>query len=375
MIQEIKKIAIIGYNFNNPNGNIRNALPFIEMCKNHKDIEIHLIMPKYWKDHQKNWQIYNNKNYNSLNINNLKIHKLSVFLSGHEWLYYLKGLTKTLNKIKPNLIFSEDDPFLINTFRACKYSKSKGIPFIFFSWDNLFVNTKGPYKYFENYVIKNCTYSIAGTKDVKKVMIRKGINSKKIIILPQSGIDINLFKPKKNKNIDVLYAGQISEHKGIKTIMRSIDLLDSNIKWVFLGKGPMKKELINFSKKRKNIKIYDWVDYHKMSDFLSLAKMFLYPSIPNKNWEEQYGFAMLEAMSCGVPVIASNTSGPNAIITNFKDGILIDIDNEIELAEKIKFLLDYPKEYNRIRNNALKRSKELSLKNISDKFYKLFKKI
>ncbi|PLW79487.1 hypothetical protein C0585_07595 [Candidatus Woesearchaeota archaeon] len=372
----MKKIAIIGYNFNHPNGNIRNSLPFIEMCKKHKDIEIHLIMPRYWKDHQKNWQKYDNKTYEDLKIKNLKIYKLDSFFSGHEWLYYLKDLEKTLKKIKPDTILSEDDYFMINTYKACKFAKKQDIPFLNYSWDNLFINTYGPFKYFEKFILKNTTKFIAGTKDVRKVMIRKGISSKNIVVIPQSGVNLDFFKPKEVKKEYILYAGQISEHKGIDTILNAIKILKKeNIEWHFLGKGPLKDKILKISKRNKNIKVHDWVDYEKMPEFLSKAKIFLYPSIPTKIWEEQYGFAMLEAMACGVPVIASNTSGPNAIIENKKDGILIDVDDEEALARNIDELSKDKKKYSLIRDNAMIKAKELSLLNISEKFYLLFKKI
>ena len=54
---------------------------------------------------------------------------------------------------------------------------------------------------------------------------------------------------------------------------------------------------------------------------------------------EQFGFSMVEALSCEVPVIASNVSGPKAII-NGETGFLIPPDDAEMLARKMILLME-----------------------------------
>ena len=54
---------------------------------------------------------------------------------------------------------------------------------------------------------------------------------------------------------------------------------------------------------------------------------------------EGFGMVLIEAMECGTPCIATKCEGPIDIVINGKNGYLIDIDNENELAKKIAEIL------------------------------------
>jgi glycosyltransferase involved in cell wall biosynthesis len=54
--------------------------------------------------------------------------------------------------------------------------------------------------------------------------------------------------------------------------------------------------------------------------------------------EEGFGVVILEAMACGVPVIATRCGGPEEIITNGQDGFLVPLDNAQEMALHLRLL-------------------------------------
>jgi glycosyltransferase involved in cell wall biosynthesis len=71
---------------------------------------------------------------------------------------------------------------------------------------------------------------------------------------------------------------------------------------------------------------------------------------------ETFGVSLIEALSCGVPVIGGNIGGATDIITK-KNGILVPIDNPIALSEAMKEMIEHPEKYDRkeIREDAIKR--------------------
>jgi glycosyltransferase involved in cell wall biosynthesis len=58
---------------------------------------------------------------------------------------------------------------------------------------------------------------------------------------------------------------------------------------------------------------------------------------------EGFGFVFLEAMACGIPVIASKVDGSREAVLDGKLGIIVDPDNPNEIEEAILKALEYPK--------------------------------
>jgi glycosyltransferase involved in cell wall biosynthesis len=54
--------------------------------------------------------------------------------------------------------------------------------------------------------------------------------------------------------------------------------------------------------------------------------------------EEGFGMVILEAMACGVPVVATRCGGPDGIIDDGKDGFLVPLDDAVLLAERLTLL-------------------------------------
>lgn len=68
---------------------------------------------------------------------------------------------------------------------------------------------------------------------------------------------------------------------------------------------------------------------------------------------------LIEAMACGKPVIGSNVGGVPDVIANGETGLLFESQNDADLAEKMKTLLDDPELRARFGRSGLRRSKEL----------------
>ena len=174
----------------------------------------------------------------------------------------------------------------------------------------------------------------------KSLAIPNGIkfvspNRDKGVILNE--LNLNEFK---GKIIGVV--GLLIERKGHIILLHALnkiinDLGVKNVKLIIIGEGPLKSTLNSFIK-INNLSdhvcfighVIDPINYISIIDFLVL------PSIKN----EDFPFVVIEAMSCGKPIIASKVAGTIEQIVECKNGFLVEPANISELAEKILILLN-----------------------------------
>jgi len=110
---------------------------YIEEIGKQKDVEATLIVPEYWpfepdklslKDYKK--QNFKKNTFEGEEIPELKVLKLHARFSGKATHFY-PDLEKVLNKIKPDVIFVYEEPFVLATIQAIrwrnKYSKKTKI--------------------------------------------------------------------------------------------------------------------------------------------------------------------------------------------------------------------------------------------------------
>jgi len=104
-----------------------------------------------------------------------------------------------------------------------------------------------------------------------------------------------------------------------------------------------------------------WVDHTMLPKVYSAADILVLPSR-----FDTFGCVVLEALSCGLPVIAYNNKGPKDIINNGLNGYLVK--NETEMAQKIIELISNPLLLNLFRNQSLLRAYEFKPDTIMKQF-------
>lgn len=372
-------IAVVGFCFNHQTG--RRNLQTLEILANKYKLNVHIITVDKWGN-------FNDTKLHELETKYLHICKLrTVFLfrTPSQYKYWMVGLYRTLLSLRPDVIYVQNEPLSLDTFVSLLAAKQCGSKFGFFSWENLYKKWFFPLNLIEAAVIKNSDFMIAGTNDVKETMLKKAADSRKIVVLPQTGIDIALFsRSTKNLcrkyNIDkkktLLFVGRLLKMKGIEVILKAKELLDSKGKvytYLFVGSGEISSKL---KSGMRNVITIDWMPKDELTAVYNSSSVFLYPSIPTEFWEEQFGYSIVEALCCQIPVIASNVSGPRHIIHHGKDGYLVRVDDYKDLAEKIEMLMESRALRSKLGSYGRKDMvKRFSNEIIARKLYYLVKKV
>lgn len=163
----------------------------------------------------------------------------------------------------------------------------------------------------------------------------------KIVINSEHIIDINKFHINKNINDRenlVGFIGRFSEEKGILNFVCAIEKVGKRDDTMFLigGDGKLKKDVLDHvdGKFRNNVNYIGWIPHDELSIYLNKLKLLVIPS-----YSEGIPNIMLEAMSCGTPVLATSVGAvPDVICDNINGFILKDNSPEC-IAENITQVL------------------------------------
>ena len=104
---------------------------------------------------------------------------------------------------------------------------------------------------------------------------------------------------------------------------------------------------------QEHIKVISAVSEQDLISFYNIADVFIFPS-----FYEGFGFPPLEAMACGIPVIASNTSSIPEIVGDA--GILLNANDEDGFASAINQVLTDHKLQQEMRIKGLQKAKEFN---------------
>lgn len=195
-------------------------------------------------------------------------------------------------------------------------------------------------------IVLNKAYRIIVTTKTNFEKLSKKFKGK-VILIP-NGVDTKMFTPKNKKNkenISILNIGRLSPQKNQFLLIDAIDesQYKNKIELTIMGKGKLKSKLLDLAKKKKvKLKILDNIEYEKMPQVFQDADIFCFPSKIEGNPK-----VLIEAMACGLAIIASSIEANKQLIKDKDNGLLCGLNSE-DLARTIDFLIENPqsaKEY------------------------------
>jgi len=118
----------------------------------------------------------------------------------------------------------------------------------------------------------------------------------------------------------------------------------------------------------KDVRFFGKVD--DVGDILRCADLFLLPS-----QSESFGLAALEAMACGVPVIASRAGGLPEVVTEGESGYLAPVGAVDEMTERALAVLRHPALHERLRRGAAERALEFAADQVVPQYERLYESV
>ncbi len=158
----------------------------------------------------------------------------------------------------------------------------------------------------------------------------------------------------------ILYTGRISREKGIMELPAIMGMVRSSIpgaRLVVAGTGPAEEEL---KTALPDAAYLGWVEQESLADLFEAADILLLPSR-----FDTFSCVVLEALTCGLPVVAYNTKGPRDILEDSVSGYLVETPEEMA-GRVVEFFLD-PGQQMRMKQAAFKRAETYRADKIMDR--------
>ena len=156
---------------------------------------------------------------------------------------------------------------------------------------------------------------------------------------------------------EILFVGTLSERKGIHILLEALSQLKNdgvllNLNIVGQGEGEVRfKSLAEKLGVAKSIKWHGYVSFGKgLLDIYKSSDLFVLPSISGEGMPK----VIVEAMSQGLPVVATNTGSTKMIMAESQAGILVEPNRSNELALAIKQIIENEQERSSYTKNGLK---------------------
>jgi glycosyltransferase involved in cell wall biosynthesis len=139
---------------------------------------------------------------------------------------------------------------------------------------------------------------------------------------------------------------------------------------ILIGDGEEKERLEALSIKlgiQKSVQFIGEVPHEQIPSYMQQADIFVLPSI-----SEGFPSVILEAMACGLPIVASRVGGIPDIITNDTNGYLVEVKDSTDLANKMIILLQDDVLRKKISDNNRLLVKKYSWENVIFELEKIY---
>jgi starch synthase len=203
-------------------------------------------------------------------------------------------------------------------------------------------------------------YILLPSDFVKRSFIAKGFPESKLLKVPYgfsksiiSGLDHK--KNIKTDTLTVLYVGSISVRKGIRYLIEAFRKISHPKKKLLLVGPDTNDGALKGVNLTADIVFTGALKDRQLEAAYESADVFCLPSI-----EEGLALVLGEALSFGLPIIATCNTGADDIITDGNEGYIVPIRDSEAIRQKLQALADNPELINQIRHNAYTKAANLN---------------
>jgi glycosyltransferase involved in cell wall biosynthesis len=289
--------------------------------------DVAILLPRRWRNE------YGRRRAERWSAFHGELVALPVALAGSIPLHvYVAALRRRLSALAPDVVYVHNEPYAAGAFQVVRAARGlRASPAIgFYSAQNLDKRYRWPVSRWERWVYEHADFALPVSAEVADVLTRKGYRGR-IKVLPLA-VDTERYRPqpqdggtpRNGRPLMAGYVGRLAREKGVDTLLEALPLLDTRkVHALIVGDGPARDTLMAQARSLGIDERVTWSGYiphEAMADVYRAMDVLVVPSRTVPAWKEQFGRVVVEALACGVPVIASDSGELPKLLTRTGGG-------------------------------------------------------
>lgn len=327
-----------------------------------------IVIPKDFKESK---HIPNSPKYNTIVLKT-------------KWNYHPSTLI--YNKLKKvhwknfDMVWIHEEAYSISAFQIATHCIKNKIPYIL---ESAVISMRFSFfglNWIEKIVMNNSACVCYRNQQVKSFLLARGLDSTKVGIEIANGVAIDpLSKIIDNKNFEIKknsyrigFVGRVFTAKGVLVLAKALSLLQKNIEFVIAGqeeKNGIIEEIISIY---PNTKYLGKLDFKDLNTVYQSIDILVLPSIPTKNWTEQFGRVLSECIAKGTYSCGSNIGAIPRIVgkqNTFMPNNIESLKSFLEnILENNSYRVEWMKQYENISKNMTWDSQSILIQDLCISF-------
>jgi glycosyltransferase involved in cell wall biosynthesis len=265
---------------------------------------------------------------------------------------YLTRPANVIGRFRPDVAFLEEESFSVPAYQWGRSLARARVSFGVQADENLDRPLPWVAKRIRREVLARVDFVAARSPRAAELVRRWGARGR-VSIVPHAvpGWERPLRpNPRVNGTFTVGFAGRLTPEKGVDDLVRAGRLLGGQTRLLFVGNGPLRRDLESAATPDCPIEVRTRVGHEQMPEAYADMDVLVLPSRTTERWAEQFGRVLVEALSCGVPVVGSDSGEIPWVVKETGGGRLYREGDAAGLAKVLGQLRDDP-----VRREALGR--------------------
>jgi phosphatidyl-myo-inositol dimannoside synthase len=230
---------------------------------------------------------------------------------------YGRGLRRLLRQ-PWDIVHCWEEPYVAAAAQVAMWTPRE-TPLVFSTFQNIAKSYPPPFNVIERYAMSRAHGVIAFGQTILDVLRQRGFAGVPARVIPP-GVDLSVFVPDPRARAEVRealgwsdsvpvvgFVGRLVPQKGIGVLTAVLDRLAVPWRALFIGSGPLESTLQAWIGRHSGRAVLRSARHEEIGRFLNAMDVLAAPSQTTHRWREQFGRMLIEAMACGVPVVASDS--------------------------------------------------------------------